>query len=149
MEPIAWGVAAVLAAATVVAFAQIVDLRRRLDNVPLGDDDLLGLVHRIDNELGMVESAVRDVGSRVASLEASFPRALQRSAVVVYDGYPGMVGSLSRSVAMLDLNGDGWVLSVLVNRDESRFFLKAVQNGQGVEPLSPEENTAIRQALHR
>ena len=149
MDPIAWGVAAVLTIALIASFVQLADLRRKLENVPLGDDDLLGLVHRIDNELGMVEAAVKDVGARVTAVEAALPRVLQRSAVVVYDGYPGMVGSLSRSVAMLDLNGDGWVLSVLVNRDESRFFLKAVQGGNGVEPLSPEENTAIREALHR
>ena len=149
MTPIGWVAVGVLAVALVVAFSQIVDLRKRMEKIPTGDDQLLGMVRRIDNEVGMVESSVTSLGQRVGGLEVMLPNALQRSAVVMYDAYPGMVGSLSRSVAMLDANGNGFVLSVLVNRDESRFFLKGVQSGLGSEPLSPEETAAIGEALRR
>ena len=149
MTPIVWAALGVVALGLVIAFVQIVDLRRGLNNVPTGDDQLLGMVRRVDNELGMVEASLAALDQRLASLETVFPSALRRSAVVMYDAYPGMVGSLSRSVAMLDENGDGFVVSVLVNRDESRFFLKGIRGAQGVEPLSPEETTAIGQALRR
>ncbi len=149
MTPLGWISMGLVALAVVVALAQIVDVRRKYEQIPAGDDDLLGIVRRLDNEVGMVEASIAALDQRLAGLEAAFPTALRRSAVVMYDAYPGMVGSLSRSVAMLDDSGDGFVISVLVNRDETRFFLKGVRAGSGVEPLSPEEVTAIGEALRR
>ncbi len=149
MSPAGWVSIGALALGLIVALVQIIDLRRKLAQIPTDDEQLVGLVHRVDNELGMVEASIADIEQRVAILETALPTSLRRSAVVMYDAYPGMVGSLSRSVAMLDEQGDGFVLSVLVNRDDSRFFLKGVRGGQGVEPLSPEESTAIGEALHR
>lgn len=149
MTPIGWIGIGLVALAVIVALAQIIDIRRKYDQIPAGDDELLGIVRRLTNEVGTVERSLAALERRMSALEATFPTTLRRSAVVMYDAYPGMVGSLSRSVAMLDDNGDGFVISVLVNRDETRFFLKGVHEGSGVEPLSPEEVTAVGEALRR
>jgi hypothetical protein len=143
----AWIAIGVVGAVLLLALVQIADLRKRVDGIPTGDDDLIGMLRRLDNEVGYADARLGSVEQRIAALEGVFPQALRRSAVVAYDAYPGMVGSLSRSVAMLDDGGDGFVLSVLVNREESRFFLKRVEQAAGLEPLSPEELTAISDAM--
>lgn len=53
---------------------------------------------------------------------------------------------LSFSLAMLDDNRDGVVLTSIVGREESRFYGKPIQSGRSDYRLSPEEQEAIDRA---
>lgn len=149
MTTIGWVAIAVLAVGLVIALIQLAAVQRRLAAIPQSDDDVVAMLLRIDNEVGTLFAGATETDARVADLEAAAPSVLLQSGVARYDGFPGMVGSLSRSVAVVDATGTGFVLTVLVNRDESRFFLKGVVDGEGSEPLSPEEEAAIRSARRR
>jgi len=146
MTPVGWGAIAVLAIGLVLALAQIQGLRRRFSSIPQGDDEMISILQRLDTEMETLFSNASEVGARVGDLEGAAPRTLLQSGVARYDGFPGMVGNLSRSVSVLDASGNGFVLTVLVNRDDSRFFLKGVEANEGLEPLSPEEKAAVRSA---
>jgi hypothetical protein len=74
------------------------------------------------------------------------PRALRDLAVVRYDALSEMSGQLSFSVALLNALGDGVVLSSINGRSETRTYAKTVLSGQGTQPLSPEEEQAVRAA---
>lgn len=147
MTVLPWVIAGVFGFGLVLVLVQFADLRTKMSEIPTGDDELLGMVRRLDNEIGALGARISGLDQRLSTLEGVFPTTIRHSAVYSYDGFPGMVGSLSRSIAMLDERGDGFVMTVLVNREESRFFLKQVSAGGGVEPLSPEETKAIAQAL--
>jgi hypothetical protein len=74
------------------------------------------------------------------------PRALRDLAIVRYDALSEMSGQLSFSVALLNALGDGVVLSSINGRSETRTYAKAVRGGDGTQPLSPEEEHAVRAA---
>jgi Protein of unknown function (DUF4446) len=74
------------------------------------------------------------------------PLALRDLAVVRYDALSEMSGRLSFSVALLNALGDGVVLSSINGRSETRTYAKIVLSGQGAQPLSPEEEKAVRAA---
>ena len=74
------------------------------------------------------------------------PRALRDLAVVRYDALSEMSGQLSFSVALLNALGDGVVLSSINGRSETRTYAKVVRGGAGAQPLSPEEEHAVRAA---
>jgi hypothetical protein len=74
------------------------------------------------------------------------PRALRDLAVVRYDALSEMSGQLSFSVALLNALGDGIVLSSINGRSETRTYAKVVRAGNGTQPLSPEEEQAVRSA---
>ena len=57
-----------------------------------------------------------------------------------------MSGQLSFSLALLNAVGDGVVLSSINGRSETRTYAKVVRDGAGVQPLSPEEEHAVRAA---
>lgn len=149
MTTVAWIVAGVLALTLILVLVQLAELRRQLSAIPRGDDELIGMLQRMDNELGTLFTNAEETNERLEGIEQKTPRNLSQSGVVRYDAFPGMVGNLSRTVAVLDEEGNGYVLSVLVNREESRFYLKAVAGGKGSEPLSPEEAAAVRAAQQR
>ena len=74
------------------------------------------------------------------------PRALRDLAIVRYDALREMTGQLSFSVALLNSAGDGVVLSSINGRSETRTYAKVVLGGAGTQPLSPEEEQAVRSA---
>jgi hypothetical protein len=74
------------------------------------------------------------------------PLALRDLAVVRYDALGEMSGRLSFSVALLNALGDGVVLTSINGRSETRTYAKIVLSGQGAQPLSPEEERAVRTA---
>ena len=75
------------------------------------------------------------------------PRTLRDVAVIRYDALQEMSGQLSFSLALLNAQGDGVVLSSINGRAETRTYAKAVVAGRGSSfDLSPEEEEAIRVA---
>lgn len=145
-------VAAILAAlALLIALGlalQVAGLRKRLAAVPK-DGNIIDLMRSIDNDLAKVETQVSDIQPRLQKVERKLPLALSYTGVVTYDAFGDIGGKLSRSIAMLDSNGDGLVISLLVGRSETLFFTKEVRSGSGTERLSPEEGAAIQRAMGR
>lgn len=72
---------------------------------------------------------------------------IRRVAVHRYDAFGEMGGRLSWSVALLDDNGDGLVLSTLVGRATSRSYAKPVRGGNPDSTMSPEETQVVQAAL--
>ena len=54
-----------------------------------------------------------------------------------------MGGRYSFSLALLDDDGDGLVLSAIHARADTRAYFKGVTGGASDEPLSPEELRAV------
>ena len=55
-------------------------------------------------------------------------------------------GNQSFALAMLDADGNGWVLSSLHARSGTRVYAKAIRGGLAETTLSEEENAALMQA---
>jgi hypothetical protein len=72
--------------------------------------------------------------------------ALRDLAVVRYDALSEMSGQPSFSVALLNSLGDGVVMSSINGRSETRTYAKVIRGGEGTQPLSPEEEQAVRSA---
>ena len=106
----------------------------RLDDRP----ELLFLLREVDH-LELIQGAV---GSR-GTVD---PRALRDVALVRYDALNEMSGHLSFSVALLNSEGHGIVLSSINSRAETRSYIKPVVAGEGTQELSPEEAHAVRTA---
>ncbi len=137
----------VLAVACAWLIWQVLGLRQAITQVPLGDDELYALISRIDNELGSHDAAIADLEGRVTYLEPQVRTSLQHSGVVTYDAYENVGGARSRSIAFLNGEGSGIVFTLLASRTETLFYVKGVTLGAGQEPLSPEEQEAVRRAL--
>ena len=63
--------------------------------------------------------------------------------MVRYDAYGDTGGSLSWSMALLDDNGDGVVLTSINSRNDARSYAKQVKAFESDAKLSPEEDEAI------
>ncbi|GGK92291.1 hypothetical protein Sme01_54760 [Sphaerisporangium melleum] len=93
-----------------------------------------------------VEDCIGVLGRRGALDGVVDVRAIRDVAVFRYDALAEMTGRLSFSVALINGLGDGIVLTSINGRTETRTYVRPVRGGRGVQPLSPEEEHAVRAA---
>lgn len=146
METIALVVAIAALVGVAVLAAQLVRMRDRLDPLP-DDGELYHSVLKLDRDLTLVEEGLASLQPVVQALSDRMPGALRYAAVVTYDAHTDQTGNLSRSIALLNERRDGLVITLLHGREDSMFFTKMIRAGRGVEPLSPEEQTAVERAV--
>ncbi len=94
-----------------------------------------------------VEDVTARVDGRLAGTEAGLRGAISHRALVRYDAYNEFSGQQSMSIALLDDEQSGIVLTCIHHRDQARVYAKQVHGGRGEQELSPEEQEAVRAAL--
>ena len=118
---------------------------------PLGREDLVDHAARLQEAFGMLHERVEEVAGRLeermAEAEERLDGAITYRALVRYDAYGELSGHQSASLALLDAERNGVVLSSIAHRDTARLYCKQVVGGRGEHLLSPEEDEAIRRAL--
>jgi hypothetical protein len=82
-----------------------------------------------------------------AAVREQLRRGLSRVGLVRYDALADMGGRMSFSLALLNEDANGVVISAIHGRTESRCYGKAVAAGAAEQELSPEEKEAIAQAM--
>jgi hypothetical protein len=94
-----------------------------------------------------VDQTAARLDERLAEAEAALRRTISHRSLVRYDAYNELSGHQSMSIALLDDQQSGIVLSCIHHRDQARVYGKQVRGGQGELELSPEESEAVRLAL--
>ncbi len=89
------------------------------------------------------------VETRLEKLHSLLQGCLQRVGLVRFDAFDDIAGQQSFSVALLDNEGNGVVITSLFGRTESRCYAKPVIQGNSPHRLSEEEMAAIRQAMEK
>jgi len=154
------GIVAIVAGSiAVVALLTTIGLTIRLrrvradQRVVLGDSqqDLVTHAAALQSQFHALSQYVQDAAARldqrVGLTEHRLDGAMAYHALVRYDAYGEMSGRQSTSIALLDANGSGLVLSSILHRDQARLYAKQIHNGQPELELSPEEDEAVRVAL--
>ena len=89
---------------------------------------------------------VTGLRQEVAALRMEAGDALRHLAVVRYDAFGDMGGHLSWSLALLDDEGNGVVLTSIHGRSDARTYAKSIASWTCEQQLSPEEDDAITHA---
>jgi hypothetical protein len=154
------GVVALAAAGVAVAallWAAILTIRvRRLrtdQRVLLGhgDEDLVGHAASLQTAFDALQARMDELTARLeqrmGDAEHRLDGTLAYRSLVRYDAYGELSGHQSTTIALLDAEHNGVVLSSIAHRDSARMYCKQVIGGQGELELSPEEAEAVRLAL--
>jgi len=142
--------------ALILAVVLAVKLRRlrAAQRAILGDADQRDLVqHAARLERGFaelrdwVEDAAAGIEARMSGTEELIATCVTHRSLIRYDAYGEMSGRQSSSLALLDANRSGVVLSSILHRESARVYVKQIVAGESELELSPEEKQAIETAL--
>ena len=153
---VALAAAAVAAIALLVCLALAIGLRRlrraqRLVLGELGQRDVVAHAAAMQDAFEALREYVEDVAARLdgrlSGVELTLRGAIAHRALVRYDAYNELSGRQSLSIALLDEEQSGIVLSCIHHRDQARVYAKQVYGGRSELELSPEELEAVRLAV--
>jgi hypothetical protein len=151
---IAAGAVAIVALLCCLALAISLRRLRRAQALVLGEhgqEDVIAHAARLQDAFEALRAYVDDVAlrldDRLAGVETALRGTIAHRALVRYDAYNELSGHQSLSIALLDEEQSGVVLSCIHHRDQARVYAKQVTAGQGELELSPEEAEAVRVAL--
>jgi hypothetical protein len=150
-DPLAISIVAIAALVLVLAVWQAIQLhgmRRKVDAVP-SDGNTVAMLRSLDERATHNTAEIDRLAHAVGDISGRVPRALSRFAVVEFNAFGNITGNQSRSIALLNEEGSGLVITLLTARDETIFYTKEVRNGRGVQELAPEEQASVDRALGR
>jgi hypothetical protein len=105
--------------------------------------DLAAVLETMGRRLGGTEANVEALETAAADLDGRLARALQRFEVLRYNAYGDSGGDQSFSIAMLDADASGIVITSLHGRDGVRVYAKPIDRGRSTYSLSDDEQRAI------
>jgi hypothetical protein len=154
LAALAAGAVALVALLLTIVLALRVRRLRAAQQAILGDagrDDLVAHAAGLQEAFMALNERVEEVAERLEQrmegAERRLDGAITYRALVRYDAYGELSGHQSTSLALLDADRNGVVLSSIAHRDTARLYCKQVVGGRGEHLLSPEEDEAIRRAL--
>ena len=148
---VALAVITVLALASLIvgllAFSRVRAVSKRFA-WPTGQD--AGSVDTLPALLRAVETNSRDVGILKDAFEAARVEGrthFKRMGIVRYNAFDGVAGQQSYSLAVLDENQTGILISNLVGTNFTRGYAVDIKNGEPSRPLGDEEKAAVEAAI--
>jgi hypothetical protein len=114
-----------------------------------GKADLVDFSVSLQARIDDLHKTVDEIASALTRVDKRFDGALTNVALIRYDAYGDSGGQQSATVAMLDSDRSGILLSAIQGRDYARIYLKELDRGNCAIKLSPEEEEAVRRAMAR
>jgi hypothetical protein len=144
------GVIAVVALLLSVAIALRTGRMKRQYRVLSAADSrssFVEVVARKTEEVRELRADVARLADELRATQGELREAIRHVGLVRYDAFGDMGGRMSFSVALVDDHGNGFVLSAIHARSESRSYVKELRGGMAEVLLSPEETSAVADAV--
>ena len=106
-------------------------------------------------DIGKIEEAEERIKALISSIPAEQgnkmqivpdSKSLNKFGIVRFDAFPGMAGAFSFSLAVLNSESDGFVITTMYGHDSSNTYLREIKQGLCATKLLPEEEQAIKKA---
>jgi hypothetical protein len=106
--------------------------------------DLEDILQFLGNDLKNLQTGQRETEDYLKEAEERLKKSLKKVGIVRYNPYGETAGSnQSFSLAFLDEQGNGAVISTLYTRDNIKTYAKPIKEYKSEHTLTPEENEAI------
>lgn len=150
-ELIVAGVAVVLALIALIIAVRAWRRVRRVDRmVAAAGDNGAGIVATMvkhDDLLRELRSDLLVVHDNTQLLRKFARETLSNLGLVRYDAFQDLTGAMSFSLAMLDEQGTGVVVTSISGRNDSRLYAKPIEEGRCGPSITNEERQAVEQAV--
>lgn len=113
--------------------------KRKSEKVPETLEEVLAVFESL-------EEKIKELSGRIEEIKKSKSGFFQKLGLIRFNPYKGMGGDQSFSLAMLDGENNGFIVTSLSGRSGNRIFAKPINNGKSSYQLSEEEGQALEKA---
>lgn len=124
-------------------------LRRRLDAFMRGADgeSLENSLRHVVEDNKKFRIQLKNNVDAIVKLNENMLTAYRKIGVVKFNAFPGMAGKVSSSVALLNNENNGILITTIHGQDGGYTYVKEIMNGKSVSPLTKEDEEALRIAV--
>ena len=146
----AFGVIFLIMLFIIISMKMDISAMQRRYRKMMGDEDGVNLENMLNEHADNVKKINQDLrlmDDEVASIKKLLEKAITRIAIIRYDAFEDTSSDLSFSLALLDDNKTGVIISSLYGREFSRTYAKPIVNGDSPQyKLTQEEEQVLREA---
>ncbi|MBB3130492.1 uncharacterized protein YlxW (UPF0749 family) [Paenibacillus rhizosphaerae] len=131
--------------------AKLRKIRRKYETMMAGSgvEDLETLLIDLKTQVDSVEDEQQQQRESLSTALNNLQTIKGNIGIKRYNAFSERGSDLSFSIAIVDADRSGVVITALYSRDSSYVYAKPVEAGQSTYPLSPEEAEAITLALQK
>lgn len=135
----------------IIVLCKLKNQKRRIDALTRGkdteslEDVLVNFFERIEN----LEEGEEITRAALGAIKDNLKKTYQKKGLVKYDAFREMSGALSYSLALLDKENNGVLISSMYSREGCYTYAKDVKDGVCDINLSEEEAEALKQAVNQ
>lgn len=153
--PFVWAGMVVLLVIVLILLVTTVSLQRKMKRYEethislktyLSGKSIDSLLEEHLSTMEIIKNQISDCTLRLGKIEKKLRSAVDCVEMIRFSAFENMGSELSFSIAMLNQEGDGLVLSSINNRVETRLYAKPVIAGKSRHNLSTEEKEVIYKA---
>ena len=140
----------VLLVLVIISLCKLKTLKRRVDSLTRGkdtesmEDIILSYLQRVES----LEEGEEITRAALTAIKDNLKITYQKKGLVKYDAFREMSGALSYSLALLDKENNGVLISSMYSREGCYTYAKDIVNGESKINLSEEEAEALKQAMN-
>ena len=141
----------IFAALVINVLCKLKTLKRRIDSLSRGkdteslEDIILNFFERVES----LEEGEEMTRAALSAIKDNLKITYQKKGLVKYDAFREMSGALSYSLALLDKENNGVLISSMYSREGCYTYAKDIKNGECKINLSEEEAEALKQAVNQ
>lgn len=135
----------------IVLFKSIGQLEKRYRRLMRGASgkNIEDILTKRLNEIDATNESCEKALQHNEELEEKIKGCVQKVAIMRYKAFENVGSDLSFSIAILDGNNDGIILTGIYGREESTTYAKPVDKGISRYDLSEEEITVLNEAVNK
>mgnify|MGYP006285950289 CR=1 FL=1 len=128
--------------------ARLRRLERRYESLFLDEEEpsCTAALERLSKRFSNVSTRTERLVVQMEEIDRTVMRCVQGVGLVRYSAFEDTGGDQSFSLAMVDGEGDGLVLSALYGRDATRVYAKPIRGWTSERTLADEEEQALERA---
>ena len=142
-------VSIILAVVLKIVLCKLKTLKRRVDSLTRGkdteslEDIIVSYLERVES----LEEGEEITRAALNAIKDNLKITYQKTGLVKYDAFREMSGALSYSLALLDKENNGVLISSMYSREGCYTYAKEIIKGESKINLSEEEAEALKQAV--
>ena len=142
-------VSILLAVVLIIVLCKLKKLKRRVDSLTIGkdteslEDIIVSYLERVES----LEEGEEITRAALNAIKDNLKITYQKTGLVKYDAFREMSGALSYSLALLDKENNGVLISSMYSREGCYTYAKEIIKGESKINLSEEEAEALKQAV--
>ena len=142
-------VSILLAVVLIIILCKLKKLKRRVDSLTRGkdteslEDIIVSYLERVES----LEEGEEITRAALNAIKDNLKITYQKTGLVKYDAFREMSGALSYSLALLDKENNGVLISSMYSREGCYTYAKEIIKGESKINLSEEEAEALKQAV--